>query len=56
MINDDRNGSIYICILPQTPPTPDIISSPTILYVAGEYGENSMILTITIIIYVSDKN
>ena len=39
MMNDDRNVSVYICLIPQTPPIPDIVSSPTILYVAGEYGE-----------------
>ena len=55
MMNDDRNGSVYICLIPQTPPVPDIVSSPTILYIAGEYGENSMILTIAIT-YVSNKN
>ena len=43
MMNDDRNGSVYICILPQTPPTPDIESDPTILYVAGEYGDTIVI-------------
>ena len=37
MMNDDRNGSVYICLIPQTPPIPDIISSPTMLFVAGEY-------------------
>ena len=36
MMNDDRNGSVYICILPQISP-PDIESDPTTLYVAGEY-------------------
>ena len=36
MMNDDRNGSVYICIILQTPPTPDIESDPTTLYVAGE--------------------
>ena len=43
MMNDSRNGSVYICILPQTPPTPDIVSDPTILYVAGEYGDTIVI-------------
>ena len=38
MMNDDRNGSVYICIIPQTPPTPDIEGDPTTLYVAGEYN------------------
>ena len=37
MMNDGRNGSIYICIIPQTPPIPDIVSDPYTLYVAGEY-------------------
>ena len=37
MMNDDRNGNMYTCVVPQIPPTPDIISSPTILCVAGEY-------------------
>ena len=36
MMNDDRNGSNYICIIPQAPPTPDIVSDPTILLVAGK--------------------
>ena len=36
MMNDNRNGSVYICVIPQTPPTPDIESDPTTLYVAGE--------------------
>ena len=36
MMNDDRNGSVYFCIISQAPPTPDIESDPTILYVAGE--------------------
>ena len=48
MMNDDRNGSIYICVIPQIPPTPDNVSDPTILYVAGEYGEKCMIPTIAI--------
>ena len=48
MMNDDRNGSIYICVIPQIPPTPDIFSDPTILYIAGEYGEKCMIPTIAI--------
>ena len=38
MMNDDRNGSVYICIIPQVPPTPDIESDPTTLFVAGEYN------------------
>ena len=54
-INDDRNGSVYICTILQTPPTPDIVSDPTILYVAGEYGEKCMIPTIAIT-YISDKH
>ena len=37
ILNDDRNDTDYICVLPQTPPTPDIESDPTILYVAGKY-------------------
>ena len=50
MMNDDRNGSIYICVIQQIPPIPDIESDPTILYVVGEYGDT---VTIT---YVSDKH
>ena len=37
MMNDSRNGSVYICVIPQISPTPDIEGNPTILYVAGEY-------------------
>ena len=37
MMNDYRNGSVYICVIFQQPPTPDIESDPTTLYVAGEY-------------------
>ena len=37
MMNDDRNGSVYICIIPQILPSPDIESDPTTLYVAGEH-------------------
>ena len=37
MMNDDRNGSVYNCVIQHIPPTPDIVSDPTILYVAGEY-------------------
>ena len=55
MMNDDRNGSVYICFIPQMSPTPDIVSDPTILYVAGEYGEKCMIPTI-VITYISDKH
>ena len=33
MMNDDRNGSVYICVIPQNEKSSD----PTILYVAGEY-------------------
>ena len=36
VLNDLRNGSKYSCIIPQIPPTPDIESNPTFLYVAGE--------------------
>ena len=36
VMDDDRNGSIYVCVIPQVPPTPDITSDPTVLYVAGE--------------------
>ena len=43
MMNDDRNGSVYICLIPQILPTPDIVSDPTILYVAGEYGDTIVI-------------
>ena len=39
MINDARNSSMYICVLPQIPPKPDIKSHPTILYVAGECND-----------------
>ena len=35
MINDDRNGSVYICVILQGLGTPDIESDPTILLVAG---------------------
>ena len=38
MMNDVRNGTTYTCIQSQTPPTPDIESDPTFLYVAGEYN------------------
>ena len=55
MMNDDRNGSVYICFIPQMSPIPDIESDPTILYVAGEYGEKCMIPTIAIA-YISDKH
>ena len=37
MMNDDRNGSVYICFIQRIPPIPDIVSDPTTLYVAGEY-------------------
>ena len=40
MMNDDRNGSVYICFIPQISPTPDIESDPTTLYVAGEYEKS----------------
>ena len=36
IINDSRNGSIYICFMPQALGTPDIVSDPTILLVAGK--------------------
>ena len=36
MMNDDRNGSVYICVIPQSELS-DIESDPTTLYVAGEY-------------------
>ena len=36
MMNDSRNGRVYICTIPQISPTPDIEGDPTILYVAGE--------------------
>ena len=29
--------SVYICVIDQIPPTPDIESDPIILYVASEY-------------------
>ena len=34
--NDVRNGTEYRCIVLQIPPTPDIISEPIFLYIAGE--------------------
>ena len=34
--NDVRNGTEYRCIVSQIPPTPDIISEPIFLHVAGE--------------------
>ena len=37
VINDPRNGSKYICVLPQLPPLTEIRSDPTNLYVTGEY-------------------
>ena len=37
MMNDNRNGSVYICLIQQIPPIPDIVSDPITLYVAGEY-------------------
>jgi len=39
MMNDGRNDTEYICEIPQIPPTPDIESDPTFLFVAGEYSE-----------------
>ena len=56
MMNDDRNGSVYICIIPQAPPTPDIESDPTTLYVAGEYNgsKKPMILTLAITCVCTD--
>jgi len=39
MMNDGRNGTEYICVIAQIPPTPDIESDPTFLFVAGEYSE-----------------
>jgi len=35
-LGDSRNGSKYVCVLPQSPP-PDIESDPAFLYVAGEF-------------------
>ena len=40
MMNDDRNGSVYICIVPQGLGTPDIESDPTTLLVAGKCSDN----------------
>ena len=37
MMNDVRNGTTYTCIQPQTPPTPNIVTDPSFLYVAGEH-------------------
>jgi len=39
MMDDGRNGTEYICVVPQILPTPDIESDPTFLFVAGEYSE-----------------
>ena len=39
-MNDDRNGSVYICIIPQGLGTPDIESDPTTLLVAGKCSDN----------------
>ena len=36
VMNDPRNGSIYICFIPQGVGMPDIESDPTTLYVSGE--------------------
>ena len=41
MMNDDRNGSVYICIVPQGLGTPDIVSDPTTLLVAGKCSDKS---------------
>jgi len=36
-INDVRNGTMYSCGISQTPPTPDIVSTPpAVLIVAGK--------------------
>ncbi|XP_065912117.1 uncharacterized protein [Dysidea avara] len=35
VLGDNRNGSMYQCLIPQTPPLPDILSDPAFLYVAG---------------------
>ena len=37
VMNDPRNDSVYVCVLPQVPPAAEIRSDPTNLYVAGEY-------------------
>ena len=37
MLNDSRNGSTYTCIVPQGIGTPDVVSNPTTLLVAGKY-------------------
>jgi len=39
MMNDGRNGTEYICVDFQIPPTPDIESDPTFLFVASEYSK-----------------
>ena len=36
IINDSRNGSKYVCVVPQTPPMEDIRSEPAFLIVAGK--------------------
>ena len=46
MMNDIRNGSVYICVMIQIPPMPDIESEPTILYVAGKLNEIHKILLV----------
>ena len=30
------NGSKYVCVIPQIPPTPSVLSDPAFLYIAGE--------------------
>ena len=34
MMNDGRNGTVHICVVPQIPP-PDIESDPIFLYIVG---------------------
>ena len=41
IMNDNRNGSIYTCIVIQGIGTPDLVSDPTTLLVAGKYIVNN---------------